>query len=102
MELKQKQVLIMIWILGNPKCLRSVANQFHITKSILLRVYRRICEAIANNLSGQYMEYLLVWNWAPHQYPYFQLEEVRHFQAYSILPKNTMQCSNVRDQNWTA
>ena len=65
MKLKQKQVLITIWILGNPECLRSVADRFNITKSILFRVYRRICGAIANNLSGQYMKYILVWNWAP-------------------------------------
>ena len=65
MELKQKRVLITIWILGSPECLRSVANRFKITKSILFRVYRRICRAIANNLSGQYMKYLLIWNWAP-------------------------------------
>ena len=60
MELKQKQILITIWILGNPECLRSMADRFNITKSILVRVYRRICGAIANNLSGQYMRYLLV------------------------------------------
>ena len=60
----QKQVLITIWILRNPKCLRSVADLFNITKSSFLRVYRRICWAIANNLSGQHMKYLLVWNWA--------------------------------------
>ena len=30
MELKQKQALIMIWILGNPECPWSVANQFNI------------------------------------------------------------------------
>ena len=65
MELKQKQILITIWILGNPECLRSVADRFKITKSILFCVYRRICRAIANNLPGQYMRYLLVWNWAP-------------------------------------
>ena len=61
----QKQVLITIRILGNPECLRSVAARFNITKLILFRVYRRICGAIANNLSGQYMKNLLVWNWAP-------------------------------------
>ena len=60
MELKQKQVLITIGILGSPEGLRSVAGQFSITKSILVRVYH-----IANNLSGQYMKYLIVWNWAP-------------------------------------
>ena len=62
---KQTQVLIKIWILGNPECLRSVADRFKITKSILFRVYRRICGAITNNLSGQYVKYLLVSNWAP-------------------------------------
>ena len=56
----QKQVLITIRILGNPECLRSVAARFNITKLILFRVYRRICGAIANNLSGQYMKNLLV------------------------------------------
>ena len=61
----QNQVLILIWILGNPECLRSVADRFNITKSILFRVYGRICGAIANNLSGQYIKYLLVWNWEP-------------------------------------
>ena len=50
MELKQKQVLIKIWILGNPEWLRSVADRFNITKLILFRVYRRICETIANNI----------------------------------------------------
>ena len=55
----QKQVLITIWILRNPECLRSVADRFNITKSSFLRVYRRICWAIANNLSGQHMKYLL-------------------------------------------
>ena len=61
----QKQVLITIWILGDPGCLRSVADRFNITKSTLFRVYRRICWAIANNLSSQYMKYPLIWNWAP-------------------------------------
>ena len=56
----QKQVLITIRILENPECLRSVAARFNITKLILFRVYRRICGAIANNLSGQYMKNLLV------------------------------------------
>ena len=65
MELKQKQILITIWTLVNPECLPSVADRFNIKKSILFRVYRRICGAIANNLSGQYMKYPLISNWAP-------------------------------------
>ena len=56
----QMQVLITIWILGNPECLRSVADRFNITKSSAFRVYRKICEAITNNLSGQYMKNPLV------------------------------------------
>ena len=64
-EILPKQVMITIWVLGNPKCLRSVADRFNIKKSIVFCVYRRICGAITNNLSGQYMRYLLVWNWAP-------------------------------------
>ena len=61
----QMQVLITIWILGNTECLRSVADRFNITKSSAFRVYRKICGAITNNLSGQYMKNPLVWNWAP-------------------------------------
>ena len=37
---------------------------FNITKLSVFRVYHRICEAIANNLSG-HIRYLPVWNWAP-------------------------------------
>ena len=64
-EILPKQVMITIWVLGNPKCLRSVADRFNIKKSIVFCVYRRICGAITNNLFGQYMRYLLIWNWAP-------------------------------------
>ena len=42
-----------------------MADRFKITKSILFCVYRGICGAIANHLPGQYMKYLLAWNWAP-------------------------------------
>ena len=65
MELKQKQVLITIWILGNPECQRSVVDLLNITKLILFCVYRTICRAITNSLSSQYLTYLLVYNWAP-------------------------------------
>ena len=40
-----------IWILGNPECLRSVADRFNITKSSAFRVYRKICGAVTNNLN---------------------------------------------------
>ena len=42
----------MLGIIGNPEYLRSEAYRLNITKSILFRVYRRICGAIANSLSG--------------------------------------------------
>lgn len=53
----QKQLLITVWILGNPECLRSVADRFNVTKSSAFRVYRRVCGAIANNLSGQLIKF---------------------------------------------
>ena len=40
--IKTEASIITIWILGNPECLRSVADRLKITKSILFRVYRRI------------------------------------------------------------
>ena len=62
MELKQKQVLITIWILGNPECLRSVADRFNITKSILFRVYRRIWSDCQQSFRSIYE---VPWNWTP-------------------------------------
>ena len=49
----RKQILITLWILENPECLRSVADRFDIRKGSAFRVYHRVCGAIANNLSGQ-------------------------------------------------
>ena len=45
------------WIRGNPECLRSVADRFDITKSSVFRVYRSICAAIADNLSGRLIKF---------------------------------------------
>ena len=42
---------------NHPECLRSVADRVNVTKSSAFRVYRRICEAIANNLSGQLIKF---------------------------------------------
>ena len=55
----------MIWILKNPECLRSVADRFNMTKSILFRVNRRICGAIARYFTYWQERLLLIWNWAP-------------------------------------
>ena len=62
MELKQKQILITIWILGNPECLRSVADRFNITKSILFRVYRRIWSDCQQSFRSIYE---VPGNWTP-------------------------------------
>ena len=56
----KKREVVKMKVTGNPESLRPVADRFNITKSSLFRVYRRICGAIASNLSGRYMKYLLV------------------------------------------
>ena len=38
----------------------STLTRGAVKSTILFRVYRRICREIANNLSGQYMNYLIV------------------------------------------
>ena len=60
------EVLITIWIFGNPECLRSVVDRFNNDKNLFYFVFiAEFGERFPNNLSGQYMMYLLVWNWAP-------------------------------------
>ena len=56
-----------------------------------------------------YMEAIVVLKYAglplsPQPVPIFTcgIGETLYFEAYSIFPKNKMQCSNARDQNWTA
>ena len=56
-----------------------------------------------------YMEAIVVLTYAglplsPQPVPIFTcgIGETLYFEAYSIFPKNKMQCSNARDQNWTA
>ena len=43
-----KQLLITLWYLGNPECIRSVSDRFDVTCSIVLRITTRMCEAVVN------------------------------------------------------
>ena len=52
------QLLVTLWILGNPECLRSVADRFDICKATAFRVYRRVCKAIVQHLVA-----VFVTNW---------------------------------------
>ena len=45
----EKQLLLTLWMLGNPECVRSVSDRFDVTKSSVHRIVRRVCKAIVNN-----------------------------------------------------
>ncbi len=51
----EKQLLITMWILGNPETIRSVSDRFNVTKSSVFRIVRCICHAIVNNLAAQFI-----------------------------------------------
>lgn len=51
----EKQLLITLWVLGNPEVIRSVSDRFNVTKSSVFRIVRRICRAIVNNLAAQFI-----------------------------------------------
>ncbi|CAB3994290.1 Hypothetical predicted protein [Paramuricea clavata] len=51
----EKQLLITLWVLGNPEVLRSVSDRFNVTRSCLFRILKRLCIAIVNNLAGQFI-----------------------------------------------
>ena len=53
----RKQILITLWVLGNPECLRSIADRFDVTRSSTFRTYRRICKAISNNLAERFIKF---------------------------------------------
>ena len=42
----RKQILLTLWVLGNPECLPSVAAIFDVCKSTVYQVYRRVCKAV--------------------------------------------------------
>ncbi len=51
----EKQLLITMWVLGNPETIRSVSDRFNVTKSSVFRIARRIFHAIVNNLAAQFI-----------------------------------------------
>lgn len=53
----EKQLLITMWVLGNPETIRSVSDRFNVTKSSVFRIVRRICHAIVNNLAAQFISW---------------------------------------------
>ena len=53
----RKQILITLWILGNPECLRSVADRFDVCRATAYRVYRRVCKAIVRNLMDEFIKF---------------------------------------------
>ena len=44
----EKQLLLTLWVLGNPECLRSVSDRFNVTKSSVYRIVRRVCSALVD------------------------------------------------------
>ena len=50
-----KQLLLSLWILGNPECLRSVADRFDVCRATGYRVYRRVCKAIVRHLMDEFI-----------------------------------------------
>lgn len=53
----EKQLLITLWYLGNPECIRSVSDRFDVTCSTVLRVPTRICEAVVNNITPHFIQW---------------------------------------------
>ena len=51
----RKQILLTLWILGNPECLRSVADRFDVCRATVYRVYRRVCKAIVRHLMDEFI-----------------------------------------------
>jgi hypothetical protein len=51
----EKQLLITLWVFGNPEVFRSVSDRFNVTRSCVFRILRRVCKAIVNNLAGQFI-----------------------------------------------
>lgn len=52
----RKQILITIWMLANPECIRSVSDRFDIRRSTCCEVYMRVCTAITNNLAQRFID----------------------------------------------
>lgn len=55
----RKQILLTLWVLGNPECLRSVADRFDVCRATAYRVYRRVCKAIVRHLMNEFIKILV-------------------------------------------
>lgn len=52
----RKQILITIWMLANPECIRSVSDRFDISRSTCHEVYMRVCTAMTDNLPQRFID----------------------------------------------
>ena len=52
----KKQLLITVWYLGHPECIRSVSDRFDVSRSTVLRVATRICNALLNNIAPHFIQ----------------------------------------------
>lgn len=52
----RKQILLTLWILGNPEYLRSVADRFDVCSATAYRIYRRVCKAIVRHLMDEFIK----------------------------------------------
>ena len=53
----EKQLLITVWYLGNPECIRSVSDRFDVSRSTVLRITTRICNALVNNIAPHFIQW---------------------------------------------
>ena len=53
----EKQLLITVWYLGNPECIRSVSDRFDVSRSTVLRVTMRICNVLVNNIAPHFIQW---------------------------------------------
>ena len=53
----RNQILLTLWVLENPECLRSVADRFDVCKSKAYQVYKRVCRAVVTHLTGECIKF---------------------------------------------
>ena len=53
----RKQILLTLWVFGDPECLRSVADRFDVCRASAYRVYRRVCKAIVRHLMNEFIKF---------------------------------------------
>ena len=53
----EKQLLLTLWVLGNPECLRSVSDHFNVTKSSVYYIVRRVCSALVASCAKTFIRW---------------------------------------------